>query len=68
MFGRGRGVVASGERPDHERHAHDDARRDGHTWTVGFDPTRKYKKTRFDYAYVAASVIVCVALVIWALA
>jgi hypothetical protein len=35
---------------------------------VGFDPTRKYKKTRFDYAYVVASVLVFVALVVWALA
>lgn len=39
-----------------------------HTARVGFDPTRKHKKTRFDYFYVAASVLVCVALVIWALA
>jgi hypothetical protein len=35
---------------------------------VGFDPTRKHKRTRFDYVYVAASVIVFVALVVWALA
>ncbi len=35
---------------------------------VGFDPTRKHKRTRFDYVYVAASVIVFVALIVWALA
>jgi hypothetical protein len=40
--------------------------RDRHTSRVGFDPTRKHKRTRFDYFYVAASVIVCVALVTWA--
>jgi hypothetical protein len=34
---------------------------------VGFDPTRKYKKTRFDYVYVVASVLVAVALVVWVL-
>ena len=39
----------------------------GHTATMGFDPTRTHKRTRFDYFYVAASVIVCVALVTWAL-
>lgn len=33
---------------------------------MGFDPTRKHRKTRFDYLYVAASVVVCVALVVWA--
>ncbi len=39
----------------------------GHTPAMGFDPTRKHKRTRFDYFYVAASVIVCVALVTWAI-
>lgn len=34
---------------------------------MGFDPTRKHKRTRFDYFYVAASVVFCVALVTWAL-
>jgi hypothetical protein len=38
-----------------------------HTADVGFDPTRKHKRTSFDYFYVAAGVIVCVALVLWAL-
>ncbi|CAB4834289.1 unannotated protein [freshwater metagenome] len=38
-----------------------------HTALVGFDPTRKHKRTRFDYFYVAASVLICVALVTWAL-
>ena len=41
--------------------------RAGHTGAMGFDPTRKHKRTRFDYVYVAASVVVCVAVVIWAL-
>lgn len=34
---------------------------------MGFDPTRKHRKTRFDYWYVAASVVVCVSVVLWAL-
>jgi hypothetical protein len=34
---------------------------------LGFDPTRKYKRTRFDYYYVAAGVLVCVLLLAWAL-
>jgi hypothetical protein len=38
-----------------------------HTSAMGFDPTRKHKRTRFDYFYVAASVVFCVALVTWAL-
>jgi hypothetical protein len=33
---------------------------------VGFDPTRKHKRTSFDYFYVAAGLLVAVALVIWA--
>ena len=33
---------------------------------MGFDPTRKHKRTRFDYFYVAASVVICIALVVWA--
>jgi len=34
---------------------------------MGFDPTRKHRRTRFDYVYVVASVLVCIALVTWAL-
>jgi len=34
---------------------------------VGFDPTRKHRRSSFDYWYVAAGVLVCVLLVIWAL-
>jgi hypothetical protein len=33
---------------------------------LGFDPTRKYKRTRFDYFYVAAGVMICIALILWA--
>jgi hypothetical protein len=34
---------------------------------MGFDPTRRHRRTRFDYFYVAAAGLVCVALVLWAL-
>ena len=34
---------------------------------MGLDPTRKHRRTRFDYFYVAAALIVCVGLVLWAL-
>lgn len=40
----------------------------GETGAMGFDPTRKHKRTPFDYVYVAAGVVVCVLLVVWALA
>jgi hypothetical protein len=33
---------------------------------VGFNPHRKYKRTNADYAVVAAAVVVCLALVLWA--
>jgi hypothetical protein len=33
---------------------------------VGYNPYRKYKASRFDYAFVAAALLVAVALVIWA--
>ncbi len=39
----------------------------GHTAGVGFDPTRRHRRTNFDYFYVAAGLVVCVALVLWAL-
>jgi hypothetical protein len=35
---------------------------------MGFDPTRKRTKSRFDYWYVGAGVVVCVLLLVWALA
>ena len=38
-----------------------------HTSPMGFDPPRKHTRTRFDYFYVAASVLVCIVLVTWAL-
>jgi hypothetical protein len=34
---------------------------------LGFDPTRKHTRTRFDYFYVAAGLILCALLVVWAL-
>jgi hypothetical protein len=34
---------------------------------VGFDPNRRHKRTNFDYVYVAAGLVMCVALVAWAL-
>jgi hypothetical protein len=34
---------------------------------VGFDPTRKHRRSNFDYFYVGAGLLVCVALVVWAL-
>ena len=43
----------------HETLAVDAAR---HTALVGFDPTRKHKRTNFDYFYVGAGVLVCVAV------
>ncbi len=33
---------------------------------MGFDPNRKYQRTRFDYLYVASGLIVAMALVAWA--
>lgn len=38
-----------------------------HTAGVGFDPTRKHRRSSFDYFYVAAGVLVCLALLLWAL-
>jgi hypothetical protein len=34
---------------------------------MGFDPTRKHRRSSFDYWYVGAGVVVFVALVVWAL-
>ena len=33
---------------------------------VGFDPRRKHQRTAFDYFFVAASIVVAVALLAWA--
>jgi hypothetical protein len=33
---------------------------------VGFDPRRRHKRTSFDYVFVAASVVVAVGLLVWA--
>lgn len=32
---------------------------------MGFDPTRKYKKSKLDYLYVGAAVVVGLALLAW---
>jgi hypothetical protein len=34
---------------------------------MGFDPTRRHRRTNFDYWYVAAGLAVALALVLWAL-
>jgi hypothetical protein len=34
---------------------------------MGFDPHRQHRRTGFDYVLVAAAVVVCVALLAWAL-
>lgn len=34
---------------------------------MGFDPTRKHARSPADYLFVAASVVVTLALVVWAL-
>lgn len=47
------------------KHRHNEAGR--HTAHVGFDPTRKHRRSSFDYWYVAAGVLVCALLVVWAL-
>ncbi len=33
---------------------------------MGLDPTRPHRTSRFDYWYVAAGIIVAIALVLWA--
>jgi hypothetical protein len=33
---------------------------------MGFNPHRKYKRTNADYAVVAAAVVICALLVLWA--
>ncbi len=33
---------------------------------MGFDPTRKQRRTRFDYWYVAVGLLVCIGLILWA--
>ncbi len=35
-------------------------------WSMGFDPTRRQRRTRFDYWYVAIGLLVCVGLILWA--
>jgi hypothetical protein len=34
---------------------------------MGFNPHRQYRRTRADYLMVASAVVVCLALVAWAL-
>jgi hypothetical protein len=33
---------------------------------MGFDPTRRHRRSRLDYVYVAAGLLVCAVLVLWA--
>lgn len=33
---------------------------------MGFDPQRQHRRTNFDYWFVAAAVVVCICLVVWA--
>ena len=33
---------------------------------MGFDPTRKHTRSRFDYWFVAAALVVAALLVLWA--
>ncbi len=33
---------------------------------VGFDPRRRHRRSNFDYVFVAASCIVAVGLLVWA--
>ena len=37
-----------------------------HTYAVGFDPTRPFKAKKSDALFIAAGLVVTVALVIWA--
>ncbi len=34
---------------------------------MGFDPTRRHRRSAFDYWYVGAGVVVFIGLVLWAL-
>ena len=38
-----------------------------HTAPVGFDPTRKHKRSAFDYWYVGFGFVVVIGLLAWAL-
>jgi hypothetical protein len=33
---------------------------------VGFNPQHRHRRTSFDYVMVAAALVICVGLVIWA--
>ena len=38
-----------------------------HTGSMGFDPTRKHRKSPLDYVFVGVGVALCIGLVAWAL-
>lgn len=38
-----------------------------HTGVVGFDPRRRYKRTSFDYFFVAAASVAALGLLLWAI-
>ncbi|CAB4322555.1 MAG: hypothetical protein F2520_01425 [Actinobacteria bacterium] len=42
------------------------APRSGDTCSVGFNPHRQHRRSPLDYVMVAAALITCVGLVIWA--
>lgn len=39
----------------------------GDTGSMGFNPHRQHRRSNLDYALVAATVLICVVLVAWAL-
>ena len=38
----------------------------GHTARMGFNPERRYKRSSFDYFFVAATAVAAIGLVVWA--
>jgi hypothetical protein len=42
------------------------ASRGGHTRCMGFNPHRRQRRSPFDYVMVAAALLVCLGLVLWA--
>jgi hypothetical protein len=40
----------------------------GHTAPMGFDPTRKHKRSSFDYWFVGLGIVVVIGMLVWAVA
>ena len=38
----------------------------GDTWQMGFNPHRTHRRSPFDYVMVAAALVICLGLVLWA--